>query len=174
MEYDGEIVKSVISVMREFIESKGGKVKPEEFFEELRMQQIAKGFDDKIRFYVALESLMPNGAMDAKAVVDNNKSLEKVLTVSAVKISANDVLWSFNAYLSVNENSVRSFPMVMKAIYDQDWATEDEILKYYVEEEGSGEPGFEPAKTSAAPFFKWLQTTEESDDDDDDEEDEEN
>jgi len=168
VEYDSEIVEQVVGVMKEFASK--GDVKPEDFFEELRMQQLAKLFDHKIRFYIALEALFPEGAMDAKAVQDKKKVLDKVL--SAVKIPADHVLWGFNAYLSLekNEKAVRSYPMVLKTIYDEEWASEAEILKYYVEEEGQGEPGFEKANTSAAPFLKWLQEAEESDDDDDSEE----
>lgn len=153
--------------MKEFVQSKGGKPKPDDFFEELRMQQLAKLFDHKIRFFVALESLMPAGAMDAKGIAEHKAVLNKVLSV--VKMPESDILWCFNAYLSQNEKSVKSFPMVLKFIYDEDWASEAAILKYYVEEEGDGEPGFQAAKTSAAPFLKWLQTAEESDDDDSEE-----
>lgn len=167
VEFDSEIVISVIGIMREFIASKNGAVKPADFFEELRMQQLAKLFDHKIRFYIALEALFPNGAMDAKAVVDQKKVINEVLGM--VKIPVAHVLWSFNAYLSLeaNEKAVRSYPMVMKTIYDEEWAAEADLLKYYTEEEGAGEPGFEKANTAAAPFLKWLQTAEESDDDED-------
>jgi len=162
VEYNGEIAQSVISIMKEFVQSKDGKAKPDDFYEELRMQQLAKLFDHKIRFFVALESLMPAGAMDAKSVAEHKPVLNKVL--SAVKMPESDILWCFNAYLSQNEKSVKSFPMVLKLIYDEDWAKEASILKYYVEDEGDGQPGFEAAKKSAAPFLKWLQTAEESED----------
>jgi len=169
VEYDGEIAQSVISIMKDFVKSKDGKAKPDDFFEELRMQQLAKLFDHKIRFFVALTSLMPEGAMDAKSVGEHKPVLNKVL--SAVKMPESDILWCFNAYLSQNEKSVKSFPMVLKLIYDEDWASEAAVLKYYVEDEGDGQPGFEAAKKSAAPFLKWLQTAEESEDESEDDED---
>jgi len=170
--YDSEITLSVIKVMREFVETKSGKAKPEDFFEELRMQQLAKLFDHKIRFYIALESLMPNGSMDAKEVGrDEVKgSIEKVL--AATKIPVSDVLSGFDTYLSVNEKAVRSFPMVLKVIYDEEWAAEDDLMKHYRDEEGAGGPGFETAKKSGAPFIKWLETADDSDDDEDDDDDE--
>jgi len=170
--YDSEIVKEVIKVMKEFIESKNksGKVKPDDIFEELRMHQLRIGvklFDHKIRFYVALESLMPSGAMDAKEITEHKQVLDKIL--ESPKIPASDVLWGFDAYLSQNEKSVRSYPMVLKVIYDEEWATEEELTKYYTDDEGAGEPGFEAAKKSGEPFLKWLATAEASDDDDEDE-----
>jgi len=168
VKYDGEIAQAVIGIMKEFVQSKGGKAKPDDFFEELRMQQLAKLFDHKIRFFVALESLMPAGAMDAKGIAEHKEVLNKVL--SAVKMPESDILWCFNAYLSQNTKSVKSFPMVLKIIYDEDWASEAAILKYYVEDEGDGSPGFKAAKTSAAPFLKWLQTAEESGSDESEEE----
>lgn len=163
--FGSEIVQAVIGVMKEFIGSASGKVKPEDFFEELRMQQLAKLFDHKIRFYVALEALMPAGAMDAKMITEHKAVLQCVL--SKVKILESDILWGFDAYLSNNEKSVKSYPMVLKVVYDEDWASEKAILKHYVEDDGGDEPGFEAAKKSSAPFLKWLQEAEESDEDED-------
>merc|ERR1712185_836231 len=129
---------------------------------ELRIRQVQQAFDHKIRFYVALSSLFPAGSMDAKQVADNADVLNKVL--GNVQMPASDVLWCFNAYLSVSENekALRSYPMVMKTIYNEEWASEEELIKYYVQEEGSGEPGFDKANTAGAPFLKWLQEAEES------------
>jgi len=163
--FGSEIVQAVINVMKEFIGSQSGKLKPEDFFEELRMQQLAKLFDHKIRFYVALEALMPAGAMDAKTITQHKALLQCVL--DKVKIPEGDILWGFDAYLSQNEKSIKSYPMVLKFVYDEDWASEKAILKHYVEDEGDDEPGFEAAKKSAAPFLKWLQEAEGSDEDED-------
>jgi len=162
--YDGEIAKAVIGIMKEFVATKGGKVNAEDFFEELRMQQLAKLFDHKIRFYLALSSLMPDGTMTAKSLGEHKEVLDKVL--AAVKIPVADVLWSFNAYLSVNTACVKSYPLVLKVIYDEEWASEKDLLGYYEDAEAEG-PGFEAAAKSGAPFFKWLKETEDSDEDDD-------
>lgn len=159
------------AAMKEWLEKKNGKVKPDEFVDELRILQVTKCIDEKKRFYAALEALFPAGTMDAKAVEDQGKVISKVIT-SGKQISAHDVLWCFDAYLSRSENekAVRSFPMVMKTIYDQEWASEEELLQYYDNDEGEGEPGFDKAKTASAPFLKWLKEAEESDEDDDDSE----
>jgi len=166
--YDSEIVQAVIEVMRQFLKTKTGPVKPDEFFEELRMQQLAKLFDHKVRLYVTLESLMPSGSMDGKAVGLHKALIDKVL--AATKISANDILWCFDTYLAVNEKAVKGFPMVLKVIYDEEWANEAELTKYYGEDEGEGQPGFDAAKKAGAPFLTWLETADASDDDDDDDE----
>lgn len=163
--FGSEIVMAVIGIMKEFVANSSGKVKPEDFFEELRMQQLAKLFDHKIRFLVALESLMPSGGMDAKSIAEHKPVLACVL--GKVKIPESDILWGFDAYLAGNDKSVKSYPMVLKVIYDEDWASEKEILKHYVEQEDSEEPGFAAAQKAGAPFFKWLQTADESDDDED-------
>merc|ERR1712113_699543 len=107
--------------------------------------------------------------MDAKAITDHSKALEK--PIKSVSMPGSDVLFAFGAYLQANSKCSRNFPMVLKAVYDEEWADEAAILKYYDEEEGSGDPGFSEAKKIAAPFIKWLQTTEESDDDDDEDDD---
>jgi len=156
--------------MKEFIATKGGKAQPEDFFEELRMQQLAKLFDHKLRFYISLAALMPDGTMTAKALGEHKDVLEKVL--AAVKVPVADVLWSFNAYLSVNIACVKSYPLVLKVIYDEEWASEKDLLSYYegAEESVKG-PGYEAAAKSGAPFFKWLKETEDSDEEEDDSED---
>merc|ERR1711972_748970 len=169
LEWDSEEVNGVIETMTQFVESKNGKVKAADFFEELRQHQLAKDFDHKVRLYVALAGLMPNGSMDAKAITDHSKAIEK--PIKSVSMPGSDVLFAFGAYLAANSKSSRTFPMVLKAVYDEEWATDADILKYYDEEEGSGDPGFDEAKKVAAPFIKWLQTTEESDDDDEDDDD---
>jgi len=168
--HDGEIAKAVIGIMKEFIATKGGKAQPEDFFEELRMQQLAKLFDHKLRFYISLAALMPDGTMTAKALGEHKDVLEKVL--AAVKVPVADVLWSFNAYLSVNIACVKSYPLVLKVIYDEEWASEKDLLSYYegAEESVKG-PGYEAAAKSGAPFFKWLKETEDSDEEEDDSED---
>jgi len=72
----------------------------------------------------------------------------------------------------MNKAAAKSYAMVLKAIYDADWAEEKDILNYYKKDEGEKDPGFDAAKHGAGPFLKWLETAE-SDNDDDDDDDEE-
>jgi len=157
--------------MREFVASKD-KLVADDFFEELRMQQLSKLFDHKIRFYIALESLLPDGSMDAKGIVEKKGVVDKVL--AAVKMPSDDVLWGFDAYLAKNEKAVKGYPLVLKVIYDEEWANEQDLFKHYRDEEGGTDgPGFAAAKKSGAPFLKWLETADESSDEDDDDDSEE-
>eukprot|EP00438_Fugacium_kawagutii_P026723 Skav228689 [mRNA] locus=scaffold2247:398083:399186:- [translate_table: standard] len=161
LKHDEEQTKAVVGVLKEWL---AGKTSPKaaDFFEELRMQQLSKVFDHKVRLYIAFEALCGE-AMDAKAMEGQKKLLDKV--ISSPKLAGADVLWALDAYLDLHDIR-KGFPMLLKVAYNQDWAEEKEILKYYNEDEGKGEPGFEAAKKTAAPFLKWLA---EADDDDSDE-----
>merc|ERR1711972_181843 len=48
---------AVVGILAEFANSKGGKPRTDEFFEEVRLQQIAKDFSHKIRLSIVLEAL---------------------------------------------------------------------------------------------------------------------
>jgi len=67
-------------------------------------------------------------------------------------------------YLEANSKALKVYPLVLKVIYDEDWASEEDILGYYNGDSRS-DPSFDDARKTAAPFLKWLQT--ESDDDSD-------
>jgi hypothetical protein len=144
---------------------KDGKVKADDFFEELRMQQIAKVFDNKVRLHIALEALFQDGSMSAKEVEQQSKTINKC--VSTGSMSGSEVLYAFGAYLETNSKALKTYPMVLKAIYENDWASEEAILGYY-KADSRNDPGFADAKKTSAPFLKWLETTSDSDDDDED------
>merc|ERR1712070_151084 len=114
--------------------------------------------DHQVRLYVGLEALFGD-AMDAK------KAYIKKLTVSPV-LKGEDILWAFNVYLEAHSESVKAFPMVLKALYDEDIVEEAMILAYYNGDEKG--PGFDAAKNAAGPFLQWLQTAE-SDEESDEE-----
>mmetsp|Transcript_79202 Transcript_79202/g.149437 ORF Transcript_79202/g.149437 Transcript_79202/m.149437 type:complete len:498 (-) Transcript_79202:169-1662(-) len=157
LEFDDEEIDSVIESVKSFLED---KPKPKELYDEVHKQQSSKMFDHKVRLYVVLKALFED-SMDGKAVGDSSKMLDKFITDT---MEPKDVLWSFNAYLSTSAAAVRGFPMVLKAIYDEEWADEKEILKYYVDPaDGSGEPGFDEAAKAGARFFEWLQQNDDDD-----------
>lgn len=159
----------MIVVLKEFVDSKGGKPSKADFFEELRMQQLAKVFDNKVRLFIAFEVLC-GSSMDAKALSGVSELIDKV--ISSPKLPARDVLWALDAYLQANPGVSKGFAMMLKVAYDEDWAEEKEILSYYQEDEGVGEPGFDEAKKLAAPFLTWLEKVDSEEDDDDDDDDE--
>lgn len=157
----------MVSVLKEWLAGQSSP-KPADFYEELRMQQLSKVFDHKVRLYIVFEALCGD-SMDAKALEGQKKLVDKV--ISSPKLPGSDVLWALDAYLDLHEGISKGFPMLLKVVYDQDWAEEKEILSYYNDDEGKGEPGFQEAKKLAAPFLKWLAEANDSDDDDDDDSD---
>merc|ERR1712187_789507 len=165
LEWDDDETAAVVGTLSSFVSSKGGKPSVADFFEEVRLQQISKVFDHKMRLYVALEALCGK-TMDAKALGEQKKFVEKLATNANMPTA--DILWAFDTYLKANPGSAKAFPMVLKLLFDEDLIEEKPLLEYYEDDVGESEPGFEDAKTAAAPFLKWLQTAEEEDEDDDD------
>merc|ERR1712070_905287 len=156
LEYDDDEIKSTIKSMADFVESKDGKPPVGAFFEEVRALQVTKVFDDKIRLYAVLEALF-GSSMDAKGVSDKSKIIEKFITNG--RLEPSDVLWAFDTYLEANKSwDARSLlPPIVKAVYDEEWFPDDAILRYYNDDEGEGQPGFEKAKTAAKPILAWLE-----------------
>merc|ERR1719321_141100 len=145
-------------------------VKVEEFIEEVRMFQLAKVFDDKVRLFIVLAALCGE-TMDGKAVEKYKKHIERAIKFTkGATLNTKDVLWAFDAYVAAYPSAVKTFPLAVKAAYDEDWAEEKAILAYYEDEseEHSDEPGFANAKKALAPFLKWLKEAESSDEDDSD------
>merc|ERR1719221_1869752 len=93
------------------------------------------------------------------------KYIDKCITNASM--SGEDVLWSFNVYLAANPGAAKGFAMVLKVVYEEDWAEEKVILNYYDDDKNDEEPGFEEAKKKAAPFLKWLATVDDEDSDSD-------
>lgn len=171
LEYDDEEIQSVVKVLKEFTQSKGGKPTVDDFFEELRMHQLAKCFDHKVRLFVVLQALCDN-TMDAKSMALQKRYIKRAITNAGM--STAEICWVLGAYYKVNPANLKGFSMVLKCAFDEDWLTEDDLLAYYNDDQGAGEPGFEDAKKNAAPFLKWLATAgsdEDSDEDDDDDSD---
>lgn len=145
----------------------------EDFFEEVRLQQIAKIFSHKTRVYLVFEALFPGGSLDAKGVEGNLPLLQKFRTSG--RMSFSDWIWAFEVYVSRHFRSgmtPKKIAMTMKAFYDQDLAEEEEILRRYGQRaEGKTEDqdqprnvaegeGFEITKKAVAPFVEWLNTAE--------------
>jgi len=158
-------MKSVIQAVKDISDMKNGDLEADALVYELRKHQDSHGVDDKALLYIALESLFPSGVLSAKAIPEHTALIDKV--IDDIYLSGADVLWAFGAYLSQHEKARKPFPMVLKTLYDEDWASEDDLLKYYNDDGGIEHPGFHEAKRVAAPFIRWLQTASYSDEDSD-------
>uniref|UniRef100_A0A7S2PCE1 W2 domain-containing protein n=1 Tax=Zooxanthella nutricula TaxID=1333877 RepID=A0A7S2PCE1_9DINO len=161
---DGD-VKIVIDDIADLVKAKGKGLTVDGLFEEVRAQQVRLEFDDRLRLFIVIASLFPEGAMDAAGIL-LRKSYIKYF-VSNGKLSFTDMMWCIEAYLDTYPKALKGYPMTLKALYDQDMAEEKELLAYYNGDQDS--PGFEEAKKSCAPFIKWLEQEDESGSDDSDE-----
>jgi len=160
--YDSKEVGVVIETLRAFIDNSGAYMTVDDFYVELRLAQLAEVFHHSVRLYVALEALL-GAKMDAESLLAHKDHIAKAITDASM--SSFDVLWAFDAYIEVHPDTVKSFPMVLKSIYDEEWAAEEDILEYYGSGRWSSEPGFILAQSSAAPFLRWLSTSADDDED---------
>merc|ERR1712087_364475 len=55
LEYDDAEIKDVVSSVRSTVQSQGEQVSVQSVLDEVRDQQLAKGFDHKLRLYIVLE-----------------------------------------------------------------------------------------------------------------------
>merc|ERR1712183_437087 len=165
LEYAGDELKAVISMLASLSGSKGDSLKAADYLEELTNHRLAKKFDQKTSLYITMEALCGN-EMDAKALQDKAKYLDEL--IESQKLMGTDVLWALGAYLDMNTGVKRFFAQQLKVAYEQGWAEETTILSFYNDEEGAGTPGFADAQQAASPCLKWLAEAEEDDDDDDD------
>jgi len=164
--YNDEEIPKVIADIAKFLAK--GSPSVSDFFQEVRGFQVSKIFDDDVRLYAVI-SAIGGEKMDAKSLADKEEYVTEVIKKSkGGPLDYKVVLWCFNAYLSEHPDCKKAFPMVLKAIYDQDWASEKQILAYYTNDEGKDEPGFAMAKEVSKPFLDWLAKPDEDSSDDSD------
>merc|ERR1712203_1337430 len=110
------------------------------------MHRISNGFDHRTRLLIVMEALF-GSTMNAKKV-DKEKAMIHTF-VTKPTLDDSEVLWAFGAYLDKNSGIAKAYPMILKAIYDEDWVTEDGVLRYYSEARADVDPGFDLARTRA-------------------------
>lgn len=190
LQYDEKETRDVIKELQTLRARQGNQTCLDDFFQGVRLQQISKLFDHKLRLYIVLETLCGN-TMDAKTLGEVKHVVADF--IAKPKMEPSEVLWAFGTYLQMNRDAAKLYPLVLKVIYDEDWASEEQILNYYDEgrrttsaaadggcssttatgylkNSQQEDPGFAIAKQCASPFLKWLQSTasdeDESSDDD--------
>merc|ERR1712118_130783 len=157
LKYDSEELQDVIQTLSEFVSSKGGDPSVADFFEELRMQQIAKVFDNKVRLYVAIQALFGKTISD-KEIPKKKKYLTKV--IQNASMSPTDVLRGFEAFIVINPAAEKAYPKTLKGLYDEDIVSEEHLLEHYKKGKCDN-PGFDTAKKAAKPFLDWLEEASE-------------
>mmetsp|Transcript_124933 Transcript_124933/g.221342 ORF Transcript_124933/g.221342 Transcript_124933/m.221342 type:complete len:546 (-) Transcript_124933:222-1859(-) len=159
--YDDNEIADAITALKLYVETKGTTMDAEEFFDELRLQQLAKVFDHKMRLYIVLEVLC-GSSMDAVAVTAQKIHIGQAISNASMPMP--DILWAFTTYVQANPDAAKGFTMILKTLYDEDWVDEDGITAYFsagsIGELNAG-PGYTLAQEKAAPFLKWLSTAQE-------------
>jgi len=130
----------------------------DQIFAELRKREIALQFDIPSRLFCGLSILFPNGltaknfpAKTLKAIVPN-KCLD---TAGICEV--------FELYYAKNPTvSTKDYPMILKALYDQDVLSEGSLIRRY--SSSLETEGFAEAKKRAKPFIEWLKTEDSEDD----------
>merc|ERR1719226_358666 len=126
--YGDDACKGLVTDMVAWSE-KQGKLTPSVLFDELRPLQVTLRFDNSLRMYVVLSVLFKDGLMKADGVTANKAIIKHFITNGNVDFP--DWIWGFDAFLDANPQSVKGYPMVLKALYDEDLAEESSILKHY-------------------------------------------
>jgi len=158
-----DVIKDVKVSLSMCADQSVGQCEFDDVFQQVRMHQIAKGFDHKTRLLIVMEALF-GSAMNAQKL-NSEKTLMHTF-VTKPTLDGAEVLWAFGAYLDKNPGTVKAYPMMLKLIYDEDWVTEEGILNYYSEAGAVVDPGFDVARSNAAPFLRWLESTPSSSGDD--------
>mmetsp|Transcript_59730 Transcript_59730/g.94867 ORF Transcript_59730/g.94867 Transcript_59730/m.94867 type:complete len:474 (-) Transcript_59730:75-1496(-) len=160
--YNSTQVVNAIEALRQYVKDEGDRLTVEDFFDELRIAQLAEVFDHKVRLYVVLETFLGNN-LDEQSVLTHKDHIEQA--ISSASMRGADVLWAFNAYLQAHPSGAKGFPLVLKTIYDEEWVFEKEFLEHYNCDKFEIDPGFQLAKEHAEPFLRWLGTFESDDED---------
>merc|ERR1712113_1287706 len=105
------------------------------------------------------------GTLSAKGIKHRSKAIKEFITNGRSFFA--EWIWGFEAYLVANPSATKAWAMSLKALYDADLVEEEQILEYFKGQHDS--PGFDASKKAAAPFVKWLETSEEGSDEDGDE-----
>jgi len=161
LRYGGRIMSGVVRDFADLVE-KNEKITADKMYEEVRAQQVTRGFDNKLRMYVVISALFPRGTLSAKGVKHRSKFIQEFITNGRLPFA--EWIWGFEAYLAANPNATKAWAMILKTLYDADLAEEEQILEYYKGQHDS--PGFDASKKAAAPFVKWLETSEDDSDED--------
>jgi translation initiation factor 5 len=141
---------------------KQGKLTPQSLQDELRPLQVTLRFDNSVRMFVVLSILFKDGSMDAKGITAQKAFVKYYITNG--NLDFDEWIWGFDAFLDTYSGAVKGYPMVLKALYDEDLADEKDLLRYY--RSSKDNPGFDAAAKAAAPFLKWLETADDDDSDD--------
>merc|ERR1712176_353278 len=79
LEHDDQELKDIIKKVEAFFREKNGKPSVDDLFDNVRTQQLAQGFNAKVRLYVVLEAVCGT-AMDAKAITQQKKYVSKFIS----------------------------------------------------------------------------------------------
>merc|ERR1712048_539541 len=78
LDYDDQELKDIIKSVEGFFREKNGKPSVDDLFDNVRTQQLAQGFNAKVRLYVVLEALCGT-TMDAKSITQQKKYVNKFI-----------------------------------------------------------------------------------------------
>merc|ERR1712226_1540194 len=158
--YNDDMMSGLVADMCEGVKKQKDKLTVANFFEEVRTLQVTKNFDHKLRMFMVVSALFPDGALNADGVKGRKKYITEF--IKNAKMSFADWIWGFETYLAANPTATKTWAMTLKALYDEDLAEEEQILAYFKKDHDT--PGFEASKKAVGPFLKWLETTDDSDD----------
>lgn len=131
---------------------------------ELKRRQSALAFDNCVKLFCALVlTFSAPPVLTGTTVAAKLPELRKLVPKSTTE----ETLRAFELFFWKHPLvSMRDYPMILKALFDEDWVSEKSLLKRY-DGKNSTRLGFTDAKKKAQPFVQWLKEAELEDDSDD-------
>jgi len=125
--YSSKLVTQTVVDLVGFVQSQ--EVTVESMYEEVHHHQTTKDMDNRLRMFVVVSALFPEGSLDAAGIVARKEYIKAFTDMG--RMSFIDWIWSFEAYLALHPEALKKFPLTLKALYDEDLAEEEAILEYY-------------------------------------------
>uniref|UniRef100_A0A0G4I000 W2 domain-containing protein n=1 Tax=Chromera velia CCMP2878 TaxID=1169474 RepID=A0A0G4I000_9ALVE len=144
-----DVVARIQSTCKEYIATTGS-LGVDEFFQEVRLLQVAQDFDSRLRFFVVLCALFGSDPKDGEKEKEDEEGL--VFTIKAVKskmnfvkrvvdktLSPDSLLQALEAFCFLHRpgafqkgpKAPATLSLVVKELYDEDVLSEKAIMKFY-------------------------------------------
>ena len=149
VKFDDEIMSGFVHDISRFVQDKEEEMIVEMLSEDVQVQQVAVAFGHKFRMFVVVSALFPNGSLNADGVKTKSKFINEFVTSARMPLAA--WTWGFESYLVQNPTALKSWAMMLKALYDEDLADEEEISEYNSKDRSN--PVLKASKTALVPLL---------------------
>ncbi|XP_053993698.1 eukaryotic translation initiation factor 5-like [Hylaeus volcanicus] len=184
LHYQSPEIQSIIERLTNLVENtnqnpptsanntESSRLSPTDFFNELRMLQITQSFNNRVKFYIALEVFFSKNQKPLSKLLDEYIPFIKEV---AQGMSNRDILTVLEDYIALNnttslESSFYDFPYTLQKLYNEDVLHEEGIIKHYTKTKNKDlREAYLVAKKVTEPFICWLREEGEGEEEDESE-----